>query len=364
MNASNRLLIILFGILAFVQFNPSPSSPEESSSKATPHMGLITQFGCCGKSPAECAPGPREPQWGVFGKKDILKAESGEKLELTCEDDSIPFFALFYTAPSGERNRVGICPFEGGCNRAHFLYIPKEDGADSDAPERLVDTFWRSKDYGENDDATFNSWTRTADPEEDQLDWAESLFDVETNSLTKLSHKWEYLFGPPVFGCPLTPPPEGNLTSSTEVDPPLGPQTEAFFNEVADDLQTVPPGLAMTEDISAPCDLDGDGVCNDSDFRIFGKHAGSCRGDPRYHPLADIDGSGCVDRLDKHFIYFQDSDKDGTPDTGDNCVAATNPEQTDSDGDRVGDSCDNCPMKWNPEQRDSDGDGVGDACRQ
>jgi len=57
-----------------------------------------------------------------------------------------------------------------------------------------------------------------------------------------------------------------------------------------------------------------------------------------------------------------DSDGDGTPDAGDNCPYAYNPDQADADSDDVGDVCDNCPNNYNPDQLDSDGDGVGDAC--
>ena len=73
-----------------------------------------------------------------------------------------------------------------------------------------------------------------------------------------------------------------------------------------------------------------------------------------------------------------DTDRDGVPDSTDNCINVNNPDQRDSDGDGVGDSCDvqgddadgdgvlnpndNCPQVANPDQRDSDGDGIGDAC--
>ncbi len=38
-----------------------------------------------------------------------------------------------------------------------------------------------------------------------------------------------------------------------------------------------------------------------------------------------------------------DADKDGVPDSGDNCPLVPNADQTDSDGDGVGDACDQCP---------------------
>ena len=57
-----------------------------------------------------------------------------------------------------------------------------------------------------------------------------------------------------------------------------------------------------------------------------------------------------------------DTDKDGIPDSKDNCPKVANADQKDSDGDGIGDACDNCPRTYNPDQKDSDGDGVGDAC--
>lgn len=80
-----------------------------------------------------------------------------------------------------------------------------------------------------------------------------------------------------------------------------------------------------------------------------------------------------------------DTDSDGIPDTGDNCVNVANPNQADSDGDGTGDACetspapapqtpadtdsdgvpdteDNCPSVANQDQADSDDDGTGDAC--
>jgi subtilase family serine protease/thiol-disulfide isomerase/thioredoxin/uncharacterized membrane protein YphA (DoxX/SURF4 family) len=57
-----------------------------------------------------------------------------------------------------------------------------------------------------------------------------------------------------------------------------------------------------------------------------------------------------------------DTDKDGIPDSQDNCPNKSNKDQSDADKDGVGDVCDNCPKKYNPDQKDSDKDGIGDAC--
>jgi hypothetical protein len=75
-----------------------------------------------------------------------------------------------------------------------------------------------------------------------------------------------------------------------------------------------------------------------------------------------------------------DTDKDGVPDSTDNCVNVPNAGQSDADKDGIGDACDttagapdtdndgvpdstdNCDFVKNPGQSDADGDGVGDAC--
>jgi len=57
-----------------------------------------------------------------------------------------------------------------------------------------------------------------------------------------------------------------------------------------------------------------------------------------------------------------DADKDGVPDTADNCPADPNMDQADRDLDGLGDACDNCPDVTNPGQQDTDGDRTGDAC--
>lgn len=278
-----------------------------------PQIGLITDFGCCGKV-GECQPGPRTANWGPFGTRDQLEAKSGERLRITCEEADIPFFLLLYTPPGESEFHVGICPFEGGCNTARFFFLMDEAAGVDKAPDRLSGTFWRSKDYGSNDDETFNSWTKTADPDENLLDWAQLNFNAETQNLDKMSLKWEYRFGPPVFGCPAPSRPEGNLVSETRVDPPIGPESEAFFSEVERSLQVQPPGEAMHEDTSAPCDLNTDGFCNEMDFSFFSRFLDTCTGDPLYNPDADFNGSGCVDALDKYYLYEQDSNRDGVPD--------------------------------------------------
>jgi hypothetical protein len=69
-----------------------------------------------------------------------------------------------------------------------------------------------------------------------------------------------------------------------------------------------------------------------------------------------------------------DYDNDGIPDSIDNCVFTSNPDQIDVDNNGLGDACedfdgdgvlnamDNCPEHPNRNQSDIDNDGVGDVC--
>ena len=67
------------------------------------------------------------------------------------------------------------------------------------------------------------------------------------------------------------------------------------------------------------------------------------------------------------WVYYSDfappdTDKDGVPNSRDNCPKIANSDQSDTDGDNVGDACDNCRMIANPDQDDGDRDGSGNAC--
>lgn len=57
------------------------------------------------------------------------------------------------------------------------------------------------------------------------------------------------------------------------------------------------------EDTAKHCDFDRDGDCDEKDFQFFKQTLGSCEGDPNYHPLADDDGSGCIDSVDQHYLF-------------------------------------------------------------
>ena len=156
--------------------------------------------------------------------------------------------------------KVGMCPFLAGCNSASFYHAGDNDN--NGKPDCFIRSRWISRDYGQNDKP--NAWTGESDlplenespPYLDLLDWAESMYEVNTDSLTKIDRKYEYEYGPPVDGCAnLSPAPEGDLferepVASTAIDPPLGPETEAFFDSV---LQRLPDVPSVRSGLNACC---------------------------------------------------------------------------------------------------------------
>lgn len=86
-----------------------------------------------------------------------------------------------------------------------------------------------------------------------------------------------------------------------------------------------------------------------------------------------MDQDGVGDECDSNV----DKDKDGRPDTWDNCKGMSNADQLDTDGDGQGDYCDldddndghvdfqdNCPLVANPSQQDFNGEAVCDITLQ
>ncbi len=125
---------------------------------------------------------------------------------------------------------------------------------------------------------------------------------------------------------------------------------------------------------------DGDAVdscddCNDSDAAIFPGAAELCNQvdddcdgevDEGNVCCSDLDGDGLCDESDNCPLVPNpgqlDADDDGFGDVCDNCPNASNATQADEDGDTVGDACDNCPEAANADQADQDGDEFGDVC--
>jgi hypothetical protein len=285
--------------------------------------------------------------WGSFGPREVLEADSGERLWLECgfvppddPDGPIPSYLLRYQPPGGVAHIAGWCPFEGGCNVGKFLHSGDaidnfDDGVKR--PDCFISTVWLSKDYGNYNDevAPFlfpkNPFTKDIDIFENALDWAWSVFDANTNNLSKYDQKYEYS-GVTVVPYPFrtviptldcdAPSPEGAPVDGFAVDPPLGPETDAFVQDSLDVLQglqatEVPP---MSMDHAPPCDFNADRHCDDADLDIFRDALGSCFGDVAYRPLADEDGDGCITSVDESILLSSDSDADGFLDFDDRCV--------------------------------------------
>ena len=303
-----------------------------------PVREAITKYRNCG----EDSPGLLAPNWGRFGPNQTLEADSGDTLQLRCE----PLlgiggaYQLFYTRLGGEPLRVGLCPFQGGCNTAEFYH--SGDKNKNGKPDCFMKTTWKSADYDRED--IFNSWTNECDPIENLLDWAVLIFNVNSNFLDKKSYKWQYAVGPPVpfeATCGGTAPiPTGALVKSSSMDPPLGPETEAFFDEVIQRMALLPASqVPMGASIAKACDLDGDGDCDAFDALLFDDTVGTCDGHRAYDPRADVDQSGCTDARDRRYLFENDEDKDGVPDGSDNCPATANPGQADWNANGLGDAC-------------------------
>jgi hypothetical protein len=140
------------------------------------------------------------------------------------------------------------------------------------------------------------------EPQDDKIDWAETVLDVGTKQTTKTDYKFEKVAGYPI-DCPPTTKPEGALIETIVVDPLLGPVTEAFFDEVEIRFQLQPEGVIMGQDTSRQCDFDGDGNCDETDRAFFAGTVGACRGEGGYHPLADGNADGCITTNDSALVF-------------------------------------------------------------
>lgn len=263
----------------------------------TSNSEMIFDYGECGRTTQK---GILNPVWGNIGRvgHQPLVSNAGEKLELHCEDANTPTFILFYSPPGGSRYRVGICPFEAGCNESFFSYTGLTNGR----PDRFLRTLWRSKDYGKNDQP--NHFTHQNDSPVDVLDHAISTLYVPPQNVTKADYKYEYGVPPPLHAdtCLRGSRPEGALLGIQVVDPPLGPITEAFFNQVLQSLQTLPTTTVMSESVFSIADLNVDGIVDERDRQIFSSSLGSCVGAQNFNPSADLDGDACVTADDEELF--------------------------------------------------------------
>ena len=318
----------------------------------------INNFANCNEGTA----GPLKANWGRFGQRDVLESDSGDRLHLRCDklpEDKFDFvgyaYQLYFTAAGRPPLRVGVCPFDGGCNTVEVFH--SGDTNKNGKPDCFIRTFWTSRDFHHDD--IINGWTGALEPFENLLDWAVMIYDRNSRHLDKKSYKWEYAYGPPIpfmatCGVASAPMPEKQLLQVTSVDPPLGPETEAFFDGVLERLTMQPSsGTPMGALAWKRCDFDGDGDCDDVDYSRFQAAFDTCETSPGYDPRADADKSGCVDALDRAYLFEMDEDGDGVPDAADNCPTVANASQGDADRDGLGDACEPPAI---PGDLDNDGD--------
>ena len=264
----------------------------------------ITDFGSCGPL------GMKTPIWGRFQSRAALVADSGERLELECADlgGGQAGFRLLYTRPGGSPLRVGVSPFQSACNSAYFFHAGDSDN--NGQPDCLLGSNWVSRDYGANDQfnstdppciAGVNPWTGTCEENENFLDHAISIFDANSNNLTKIDRKHDYATPPPLPAGTCSDPsahPEGMRISDIVVDPQLGPETEAFFEEAEAALQNVPFDGPMEESPDPLCDYDGDGDCDLDDLDILLQDLGKSVADSQCGAPCDLDGDGTITDMD------------------------------------------------------------------
>ncbi len=266
--------------------------------------------------PEPCGPAGKitHVMWGSFGIRPFLESDEGERLEIECVASGVNYYAMYYTGRDGRKLRVGMCPFVGGCNYAFFMHAG-DAHPPWDQPDCFLLTSWTSKDYAGNDNP--NPWTGQAESAAHPvLDHARSIYDVVGDNLTKADLKFEYATPPPI-ACPPKRAPEGKSLGVVSVDPPLGDETEAFFEDAANRLAALTgPQAAMSMDSTSPADLDGSGAVDDSDAAILNAALGKCVGSAGYDVRADFDLDKCVTFADQQiFEDLRRASADTTPPT-------------------------------------------------
>lgn len=240
------------------------------------------------------------PRWGHFNNSQplsVLRSNAGEELRLRCSPVSgINSYQLLYTRPgsSGETAReirIGLCPFRCGSNSAYFMYTGDANG--DDKPDRFIMTYWKSRDYGSNDNP--NPWTGAFE-NSPVLDHAISYYEMDIDGYTKSDDKYAYAVPPPSSSSCLAAV-EGQFLGR-QIVPRTAP--ERFIQWVAfAHYRRQDTSAADQEDPYSLADLNRDGSLNDSDLQIFQNTHGKCNGDRDFFLAADFDGDGCVTSIDK-----------------------------------------------------------------
>jgi len=229
-------------------------------------------------------------------------AESGERLELWWVWEwrwlPVPHFELLYFKPGAGEGpsqglRVGQCHFQEGCSLAHYV---APDNNRNGKPDYFTKTLWSNWDFGYDDGV------------KGYLDQAVHIYDVCNDNYSLVLFLYHYPEGcnPPVSSdadvCSLKKECQGPYELYERrviADPPLGPATEAIFDELLLELQGVDPNeIVMGGSPLELCDMEWDGDCDREDCQIVTATLGTCWEENGYFSLADVDADGCVTALD------------------------------------------------------------------
>ena len=305
--------------------------------------GTITLWRCCDSANAEWheIEFPNVHWWEPPRVLNIIEADSGERIELRWSDwGTRGYYRLDYYSPWGKIGRVGQCHFIHGCNIGKF-FAP--DNNQNGKPDCFLLIVWDSWDYGDDDD------------KDGYLDRYRHVYDVCRDKYSRSHFKYEYVCGPPVSSypnfcksfCGDPPALSPNPVYWQIVDPALGPESEALFDELLLELEKFDPteivmGRCLVHHL---CDMDLDGDCDLMDYHIVENAIGMCLNEDSYNLLADIDGDGCVTESDLKLLFPTipgDLDGDGDIDRNDLNILLTYRNQPASE----------CP------ECDIDGDGI------
>lgn len=245
------------------------------------------------------------PPLALSGQK--LESEAGQILQVFYRDlfGKNPRYELIFAGVGGSpAGRIAGCKWSGGMNWA-VAWGPDSNG--NGKPDFFRQIFWESIDGGEDDD------------HDRKLDVWRFTYDVCANMLSQHWYKYPiYRCGPPVPR-PLPPGcrcPYGGIPAVIPgADPPLGPETEAFF-----DAWFAGRPINSTTDISMgpfehnPADLNWDGVLDRADFELITGAIGASTNSTSCDPSVDLDLDGIVTLKDMRFLAAGDSDDDGAAD--------------------------------------------------